>query len=295
MTLTYLDLRKRGRKLRLLHFQRLQNGRILVLNSLFLYVLVSALSAIYFALVRYQNWKVYYGNGHPRNLVMFTIQCWTGIFLAALVFTSGNVSALIMMSRKSRGFETASRGLILAQNFTLVGILVLYFGSTIPMSILTNDKANNLIEDALSLIERLQAAGTASRAGLPADGILKASLGEVLQQAQQLQEREAGLKKWIDGLLAIAIFFCFFFACAAIASLRFVLQLRQGKPHHASLSPPSRQLTDPPRIETSRIDRRARRSGHYGTSLHQHHSRTKYHNRGACKLHRLRQQDPSYP
>lgn len=44
MALTFVDLRRRGRRLRLVHFQRLQNGKILVLNSLFLYVLVSALS-----------------------------------------------------------------------------------------------------------------------------------------------------------------------------------------------------------------------------------------------------------
>jgi hypothetical protein len=160
---------------------------------------------------------------------MYTIQCWTPIYLAALVFTSGNISALLMMSRSSRGFETASRRLILAQNGTLIGVLFLYFASTLPMSIITNNRANNLIDDALTLMERLEAAGIASRAEMPVDTILKAPIGEILSQAQALQDREKGLNVWIDGLLAIAIFFCFFFACAAIASLRFVLRLRQGK------------------------------------------------------------------
>lgn len=145
------------------------------------------------------------------------------------VFTSGNVAALLMMSRKSRGFETASRVLILLQNATLIGVLVLYFGSTIPMSIFTNNNANALIGDAFSLMNQLYAASQLAQGGLPVDGVLGAPVTQILKEAQELQAREAGLKKWIDGLLAIAIFFCFFFACAAIASLRFVLQLRKGQ------------------------------------------------------------------
>ena len=123
---------------------------------------------------------------------MYTIQCWTPIYLAALVFTSGNISALLMMSRSSRGFETASRRLILAQNGTLIGVLFLYFASTLPMSIITNNRANNLIDDALTLMERLEAAGIASRAEMPVDTILKAPIGEILSQAQALQDREKG-------------------------------------------------------------------------------------------------------
>lgn len=132
------------------------------------------------------------------------------------------------MSRKSRGFETASRVLILLQNGTLIGILLLYFASTIPMSILTNNRANALIEEAVDLMTRLYKAGKLAQAGRSVTSVLPEPLGEIIKQSTALQARQAGLNKWIDGLLAIAVFFCTFFAAAAVASLRFVLQLRRG-------------------------------------------------------------------
>lgn len=75
------------------------------------------------------------------------------------------------------------------------------------------------------MCERASAAVAAGQSTTPIFG--DRTLASLLDTAVQLEEGEKQVRKYIDGALAIAVFFCLVFFIAAVASWRFVLQLRK--------------------------------------------------------------------
>ena len=208
--------------------------------------------AVYFAIVRYKSFSIYFGSGTPHHLVMFNVQQWTPIFFSAFVFTAGNVAALNLVSRKAQGFDTASRARVLGQNIFLAALVVLYLAlllvggpsslyvsslspkltprplSSQPVAYFANKKANSIYATGLEMMHVCEQASAAVAAGQPTAPIFgDRTLASLLETAGQLEQGEKEVRKYIDGALAIAVFFCLVFFIAAVASWRFVLQLRK--------------------------------------------------------------------
>ena len=149
-------------------------------------------------------------------------------FLAVQIFFAGIVSAMLMLSHNSRGFESASKRLIWIQNAGLLGTIVAYFAAFIPLSLLSNKKANFFMAEAIGFMERLLLAAKAAAAGLSADDILGAPIPVLLVEAAKVQEqRTREMRPLINGLFTLSMIVAGTTAIAALASLRFVLQLRK--------------------------------------------------------------------
>ena len=144
------------------------------------------------------------------------------------IFFAGIVSAMLMVSHRSRGFESASKWLIWIQNAGLLGTIVIYFASFISLSILANKKTNFFMLEAIGFMDRLLLAAKAAASGLPVDDILGAPLPVLLAEAAQVQEeRTAELRPYINGLFTLSMIVAGTTAIAALASLRFTLRLRK--------------------------------------------------------------------
>lgn len=142
---------------------------------------------------------------------------------------------MLMVSSKSRGFESASKWLIWIQNAGLLGTIVVYFASFLPLAIFTNRKANYFMAEALAFMDRLVLAARSAAAGQSTDTILGAPLPVVLAQAAQVQEdRGREMRPYINGLFALSVLVAGSTAIAALASLRFVFKLRRRKSIRAS-------------------------------------------------------------
>jgi hypothetical protein len=129
--LSLRELKRRGRHLSLVRFQRLRSGKLLVLNTLFLFVICVILAAVISILAKWRQLKTFVHGEDAHDLLIFVAQQWTLPLASALLYTFSNVAAALQLRRHNTGFESIGSWTIFAHNGALVGGTIVYLATTI--------------------------------------------------------------------------------------------------------------------------------------------------------------------
>lgn len=141
LTMSVLDLRKRGKRLRLIRLQQLAgaNGhRLIVLNSLFCFIVLYMTATVILVLNKWREWEIHLNHGSSKYFALLSTMVWWFSMLSSWCFTFANVAATLQVRSKGRGFEAASWLAVVTHNAALVGLIIVYACVMVPLSVMAD-------------------------------------------------------------------------------------------------------------------------------------------------------------